>query len=78
MTAKQQGVCNEVCLYRITADYRKDNPHKPDYYVLAKSAKEAKHRVRSRITWLHIYGCEIVGDKEAGHIVENPMHYIVF
>lgn len=67
-----------VSLYKITADYRKNNQNKPDYFVLGRSIKEAKQRFKERISWLDIYGCEICDDDVAKNIVSNPIHYIVF
>ena len=45
-------------LFKITADYRKNNPDKPTYYVAAKSKKEAKQLFSSKFSWLNIYGIE--------------------
>lgn len=65
-------------LYKITADYRRNNTHKPSYYVLGESAKDARRKFKERITWLDIYGCEVVDEAEARHIVAAPLNYIVF
>lgn len=67
-----------VSLYKITADYRKNNPNKLNYYVLGRSIKEAKQRFKNRISWLEIYGCEVCDADSAKNIVSNPIHYIVF
>lgn len=51
-------------LFRITADYRKNNTNKPIYYVAAKSKKEAKQLFSSKFSWLNIYGIEEEYDNE--------------
>lgn len=65
-------------LFRVTADYRKNNPNKPHYYVLAKNRKEAKIRFKNRISWLDIYNVEICNENDTKTILYNPMEYIVF
>lgn len=67
-----------VSLYKVTADYRKNNPNKPNYYVLGRSIKEAKQRFKNRISWLEIYGYKVCDDETAKDIVSNPIHHIVF
>lgn len=67
-----------INLYKVTADYRKNNPNKPNYYILARSIKEAKQRFKTRISWLDIYSCEVCDNETAKDIVSNPIHYIVF
>ncbi len=67
-----------ISLYKVTADYRKNNLSKPNYYVLGKSIKEAKQRFKNHISGLDIYGCEVCDDETAKDIVSNPIHYIVF
>lgn len=65
-------------LFRVTADYRKNNPNKPHYYILANNRKEAKIRFKNRISWLDIYNVEICNENDIKTILHNPMEYIVF
>lgn len=66
-----------MVLYEITADYRPKNPKKPKYYVIAETAKEAKEKFKSRITWLQIYNIEQVDDENAREIVKHYEKHIV-
>lgn len=65
-------------VYCILADYREHNPNKPDYYVIAKNAVEAKKRFKQRVSWLKIYSCKECDSKISETIVSNPGDYIVF
>lgn len=67
----------EIKLYRITADYRKNNPNKPRYYVRARNTKEAKSRFKNRISWLDIYGVEAVDINDAKVIISEPAKHII-
>ena len=67
-----------VSLYKITADYERKKQNKPSYYVLGKSAKEAKQKFKNCISWLEIYGCEVCDNEIAKAIVSKPINYIVF
>ena len=40
--------------YKITADYRPNNPNKPIYYVMAHDKKSAKKTFSEVISWLKI------------------------
>lgn len=64
-------------LYKITADYRKNNPNKPHYYVRAKTVKEAKERFKNLISWLDIYGIEVCTKNIANKIAAEPTKHII-
>lgn len=67
-------------LYKVTADYRKNNSNKSYYYVLGKSSKEAKQRFRSHPAYSHldIYDIEVCEDSLAKEIISEPIkHYVV-
>ena len=65
-------------LYKITADYRPHNINKPKYYVVGKTAKEAKEKFNNRITWLKIYECEeVVDEKDIADVMLNPARHII-
>ena len=64
-------------LYKVTADYRKNNPNKPCYYVRAKTKKEAKERFNNIISWLDIYDVEVCEDSIVEKIMEEPMKHII-
>lgn len=63
-------------LYKITADYRPNNPNKPVYYVIATSKSEAKKKFSDRISWLKIYDVvEYIGDST--EILAHPDKHII-
>lgn len=65
-------------LYKIIADYRSSNTCKPEYYVIAKTTKEAKQKFSNMITWLKIYGCERVSLlKDSDEILSHPEKHII-
>lgn len=64
-------------LYRITADYRHNNPNPSDYYVRAMSSREAKRRFMAKFGWLDIYNVEICTENDALKIVASPEKYII-
>ena len=67
-------------LYKVTADYRKNNPNKPHYYVLGRSSKEAKQRFKSHIAYSHldVYNIEVCENSLAKEIISEPIkHYVV-
>lgn len=66
-----------VKLYKITADYRKNNPNKPHYYVRGKTIKEAKERFKNLISGLDIYGVEVCTEDIAKKIIVEPTKHIV-
>lgn len=68
---------NEIRMYKVTADYRKNNPNKPHYYVMARNQKEAKNRFKNRINWLDIYNVEVCEDSVAKVIIAEPMKHII-
>lgn len=69
----------EAHLYAVTADYRKHNSNKPVYYVAATSAKTAKEKFKSRISWLDIYAVEEVVEADRKEkIISHPEKYICF
>lgn len=68
-----------VKLYAITADYRKNNPNKPCYYVAGHNPREARQRFKERITWLDIYQTEEITDEaRVSEILNHPLQYICF
>lgn len=64
-------------LYIITADYRQNNPKMPKYYVVASSKKEAREKFSRLISWLKIYGVEVVDPSKSVYIINHPEKYIV-
>ena len=64
-------------LYVITADYRPNNPNKPKYYVVASSKKEAREKFSRLISWLKIYGVEVVDPSKSIHIINHPEKHII-
>ena len=65
-------------LYRITADYRPNNPKKPTYYVVGYSKQEAKKKFQDRISWLKIYDIEEILEGEViAEVMLNPARYII-
>ena len=68
-----------VKLYAIIADYRKNNPNKPCYYVAGHNPREAHQRFKERIAWLDIYQTEEVADEAMiNEILNNPFQFIYF
>lgn len=63
-------------IYRITADYRPQNPRKPHYYVIADNAKAAKKKFEQRIPWLKVYECIEESDQSINDV--NSTEYILF
>ena len=64
--------------YKITADYRPQNPNKPTYYVMAHSKKSAKETFSEIISWLKIYSCEECDEEEKNRILSDPCRYFIF
>lgn len=64
-------------LYKITADYRHNNPNPPDYYVRAPSSREAKRRFMAIFSWLDIYNVEICTENDALKIMASPEKHII-
>ena len=64
-------------IYDITADYRKNNLRKPHYYVIANTAKEAKEKFHSLMSWLDIYSCELVEDNALIQDLLNKQHILI-
>lgn len=60
-------------VYEIVADYRKNNPNKPRYYVYANNKKEAKQRFSDIFTWLTIYNINLCDQKTIQKIISDPM-----
>lgn len=67
----------KIRMYKITADYRPNNPSKPCYYVYGRSKKEAKERFSSLISWLKVYNVELVEEAMAEKVVSEPTKYIL-
>lgn len=64
-------------LFKIHADYRKNNPVKNLYYVLAQNKKEAKKKFTNLITWLDVYSVEECSKEEAEIILSEPNKHII-
>lgn len=67
-----------VKLYKVTADYRKNNLNKPKYYVIAMTKREAKQIFKKYVTWLDIYSCDECDIDTAKYILFNKSHNIIF
>ncbi len=67
----------DIKLYKITADYRKDNPKKPQYYVWGRTKKEAKDRFNNLISCLKIYDVEVCDDSVVIKITAEPLKHII-
>ena len=67
---------NEI-LFKIHADYRKNNPVKNLYYVLATNKREAKKKFTNLITWLDVYSVEECLKEETDNILSNPSKHII-
>ena len=63
-------------LYKVTADYRPNNPNKPSYYVWAENDKDAKKRFSNTVTWLDVYG--VSEEPNWREVVANREKYSVF
>lgn len=66
-----------MIMFKIHADYRKNNPHINWYYVLANTKKEAREKFKSRISWLDIYKAEMCTEEEVEKVINNPYNYIL-
>ena len=64
-------------MYVVTADYRPHNSNKPKYYVIAANMKEAKAKFSAVISWLKIYGVELVAESESANIMKHPDKHII-
>lgn len=64
-------------LFKIHADYRKNNPVKNLYYVLATNKREAKKKFTNLITWLDVYSVEECLKEETDNILSNPSKHII-
>ena len=64
-------------MFKIHADYRKNNQHINWYYVIANTKKEAMEKFKNTISWLDIYNVEICTDEESKTIIQNPAKYIL-
>lgn len=64
-------------IFKIHADYRKNNPHINWYYVPANTKKEARERFKRIVSWLDIYGVELCNEDEARKVIEHPEKYIL-
>ena len=65
-------------LYRVIADYRPNNPTKPDYYVFSDNKTEAKKKFNSWCSWLTVYEVEKLDEKSAEQIISEPDKHIIF
>ena len=67
----------EMKMFKIHADYRKNNPHTNWYYVIANTKKEAKEKFKDTISWLDIYKVESCTEEEVRMVISNPYNYIL-
>ena len=67
----------KIKMFKIHADYRKNNSHINWYYVIANTQKEAKEKFKNKISWLDIYKAEICTDEESKVVIQNPAKYIL-
>lgn len=63
-------------VWAVTADYRPKNEHKPVYYVIASSAKEAKAVIKSVMNYMKIYECVTINDDKAKEALSDPFYRI--
>ena len=70
---------NEISetLFKIHADYRKNNSVKNLYYVLASNKREAKKKFVNIITWLNVYSVEECSKEETSIILSEPNKHII-
>ena len=73
MIAENKG----IKMFKVHADYRKNNPHINWYYVIARTKKEAREKFKNKISWLDIYRVEICTDAECDVVVKSPAKYIL-
>lgn len=64
-------------LYKVIADYRPNNPNKPDYYVYAESKKQAKKKFQNLFTWLKVYEVSELTDDDIERISSEPRKHII-
>lgn len=65
----------ELKFFRVTADYRPNNPNKPTYVYKALDyvdAKGVKKWFESVFTWLKVYNVEEISGEE---YVNDPSHW---
>lgn len=63
-------------VWAVTADYRPKNEHKPVYYVIANSAKEARAVIKSVMNHMKIYECVTINDDKAKEALSDPFYRI--
>ena len=68
----------EKKIFKIHADYRKNNPHINWYYIYAHTKKEAKEQFKRTISWLDVYRVEECTEEESKTIIESPEKHILF
>nr|DAH18438.1 MAG TPA: LysW biosynthesis protein LysW [Caudoviricetes sp.] len=64
-------------MYKISADYRPNNPDHPTYYVYGGTAKEAKQRLLSICPYFKVYTAEKLDDASAYKIHSDPYHHCI-
>lgn len=66
--------------YKATMDYRPDNPKKPQYYMGFKedvSLYRAKAYFKKTYTWLKLYDCVEITEKEYSDYWERIMTEVI-
>lgn len=63
-------------VWAVIADYRPRNNHKPVYYVIAGSVREAKSYVKTVMNYMEIYECTAVDDSRAIELLSDPFCWI--
>jgi len=53
-----------VKLFKVTADYRANNPNKPIYQVCARNKAECRKAFNNKFSWLKIYEIEEISFKD--------------
>ena len=66
-----------VSVYEVAADYRPNPASAGRYYVLARSAREAKTRFNGRFGWLRIFECKALPYGRAVRVVSDVEHNII-
>lgn len=66
-----------VYMYKVTADYRPNNPSHPTYYVYGGTTRDAKRRLLSICSGFKIYSTEKLDDDSAYAIYLDPYHHCI-
>lgn len=68
---------HDIKMFKIHADYRRNNPHINWYYVIADAKKEAKEKFKNTISWLDMYEVVACTEEESQAVIQNPYGYIL-